>query len=139
MQQRGLRLRGPDPAPRTLAEAEAGPVEGDDPVIFGEEVEDAAQHEIPCHCPVAVQQHDHRSRAALYVMQPDPVDRDEFAFRRVAAFGPSRERVISQCGGCQHRRPEAENRTDLTAEALLGRAVGRARQRGWFVTCQPSI
>ncbi len=68
MQQCGLRLRGPDPAARTLAEAEAGPVEGDYPVIFGQEVEDAAQHEIPRHCPVAVQQHDDRPGAALDVM-----------------------------------------------------------------------
>ena len=111
VQQRGLRLRAPDPAARTLAEAEAGPVEGDDPVIFGEEVEDAAQHEIPRHCPVPVQQHDDRSGAAFDVMQANPVDRGEFALGRVPAFGPSREGMVGQRGGPQHRRPDAENLT----------------------------
>ena len=79
VQQRSLRLRRPDPAARPLAEAEAWPVEGDDPVIFGEEVDDAAQHEIPSHCPVPVQQHDDRPSTAFDVMQANPVDRGEFA------------------------------------------------------------
>ena len=73
MHQRSLRLRGPNPAARPLAEAEAWPVEGDDPVIFGEKVEDAAQHEIPRHCPVAVQQHDDRPGTAFDVMPADLV------------------------------------------------------------------
>ena len=99
VQQRGLRLRGPDPAVWTLAEPEAGPVEGDDPVIFGEEIEDAAQHEIAGHGPVAMQQHDGGARPAFDVMQANPVDRDEFALGRIPAFGPSGERVIGQRGG----------------------------------------
>ena len=99
MQQRSLRLRSPDPAARPLAEAEAWPVEGDDPVIFGEEVNDAAQHEIPSHRPVPVQQHDDRPSTAFDVMQANPVDRGEFALGRIPAFGPSREGVIGQRGG----------------------------------------
>ena len=49
--------------------------------------------------------------AAFDVMQADPVDRDEFALGRIPAFGPSRERVIGQRGGRQHRGAKAENPT----------------------------
>jgi hypothetical protein len=44
-------------------------------------------------------------------MQANPVNRDEFALRRIPAFGPSGERVIGQRGGYQHGRADAENPT----------------------------
>ena len=111
LQQGGLRIRCPDPAARPIAEAEAGPIEGDDPVIFAEQIEDPAQHEITGHCSVAVQQHDSGTGPALDVMEAHAVDRDEFALRRVPAFSPSRQGMIDQAHSRQHSRCPAENQT----------------------------
>jgi hypothetical protein len=80
-------------------------------VIFAEEIEDSAQHEITGHCSVAVQQYDNGTCPALDVMEADAVDGDEFALRRIPAFSPSRQGVIDQAHSRQHRRSTAQNQT----------------------------
>jgi hypothetical protein len=74
LQQGGLRIWRPDPPARTIAEAKPGAVEGDNPVLFAEQTEDPAQHEITGHCAVAVQQHDTGTSPALDIMEAHTVD-----------------------------------------------------------------
>ena len=104
LQQGGLRVGRPDPAARTIAEAKTGTVEGDNPVLFAEQIEDPAQHEIARHCAVAVQQHDTGTSPALDVVETDTVDGDELAPRGIFPFSPARQGIIDdaqrrQCGG----------------------------------------
>ena len=56
-------------------------------VILGGPVQQAAQFEIVGVEDIAVQQHQLRSLNALEVVQAQAVDVDEFAGRRIVAFG----------------------------------------------------
>jgi hypothetical protein len=72
-------------APRPLAVAVAGPVEGDDAVAQARLAHQAAQHEVLHHAAQAVQQHERRAFAGLDVVQPHAIDSDEAPERTVLA------------------------------------------------------
>src|SRR4051794_17713778 len=96
IQQLCLRVGAPDSPAGPLAEAETRPVEGDHPMILGEQIEEATQHEVTGDCSVAVEQDDNGSGSALDVMKTHSVDGEEFALRRMPPFRPARQREIDQ-------------------------------------------
>ena len=85
-------------------------------MIFGQDVEDAAQHEIPRHCPFAVQQHDDLPGTAFDVMQAD------LSTVMNSPSGGScsrlRARVLVNAAAASTAAPKPRTRPNFTAEAL---------------------
>src|SRR5215212_10718011 len=72
-----LRRGRPGPIPGSIRMAEAGPVDGDDPVAFRKLIDEAADHEVLGHGAVAMDQ-DHRTALALDdVVDPQTVHLDK--------------------------------------------------------------
>ena len=78
---------GPDPPPRSIRMAEAGPVNGDDPVAFRKLVNEAADHEVLSHRAVAMDQNHGTALAPGDVVDPHPIhlDKPAAAWRRVCS------------------------------------------------------
>src|SRR5512134_3152440 len=86
-QQRRLLLRRPHAIAGPCAVAEAGAIEGDHPMRFGEWSEDA-ECDVLEHAAVAMQQDYWRALAGVYVMQANAIHGDELPLRRMPALGP---------------------------------------------------
>src|SRR5690242_15586741 len=86
-QQLGLRRRRPGSPTRPVAVAEARTVEHDDAVSLCQAVDNAADLELLDHRAVAMQQNQRRALAAVEVVEPDAVELDEAAMRRMLALG----------------------------------------------------
>lgn len=82
-----LGVRRPNDRARPVTVAEAGPIEYDYPVFFGDQIEQSAGYEILNHAPVAVQQNYGVARSTFDVMKPHAVHVDEPARRRVLSLG----------------------------------------------------
>lgn len=79
-----LRCCRPGRAPRPLAVAKAGPVDGDGAKrALSGGVQDAADAHVFGHHAVAVQEYDGPPRPAFDVVEAKAIDCDELAFRRV--------------------------------------------------------
>src|SRR5215207_8706163 len=72
-----LRRRGPDPRSWSIRMAEPGPVEGDDPVTLGKLIDEAADHEVLGHGPVAVDQNHGTALAPGDVVDPHAIHHDK--------------------------------------------------------------
>jgi hypothetical protein len=68
-----LGVRRPNNAARPVAVTKAGPVEHDDAMILGDEIDEAAAFEVLDHAAVTVQEYDGIACAALDVMEPPAV------------------------------------------------------------------
>ena len=74
-----LRRGGPDPIPGSIRMAEAGPVDGDDPVAFRKLIDEAADHEVLGHGPVAMDQNHGTALAPGDVVDPHAIHHDKAA------------------------------------------------------------
>jgi hypothetical protein len=114
LDQFGLGIGRPHDAARTLAMAEAGAIENDDPVILGSEVDQTAGFEVLDHASVAMQKHHRVACAPFDVVKPDAVHLKESARRRIVTFRFLREMSIDDGGGSQscnrYRRGSNERR-----------------------------
>ena len=72
---------GPDPQPWSIRVAEAGPVNGKDPVVFRKLVQEAADHEVLSHGSVAMDQNHRATFATGDVVDPHPVHLNKAAQR----------------------------------------------------------
>jgi hypothetical protein len=88
VQQRRLLHRGPHPAARALAMAEARAVDDDDPVPFQQPLGQAAGVVVLAADRVAVDQQNGLALAAVGVVQADAIHRDEAALGRMPALRP---------------------------------------------------
>ena len=116
--QLGLAVRRPDHVAGPGAVPVSGTVEGDDPVFPGGAVEQAARLEVLDHAAVAMQQRQRRAGPPLDVMQPDAVDLQEPALRRVAPLGVLREPVVDQGRDGESRDPDDRGRGDRMLPAF---------------------
>src|SRR4249920_4025780 len=89
--------------------AKPGPVENDDPVVFCCEVNQTAGFEILDHAAIAVKKNQRFARAPLNVVQPNAVDVEESAGRRIVTL-----RFLRKMTSDQGHRGQ---RSDRTAEA----------------------
>ena len=83
----GLRGGRPDRAAGPLGIAVTWTVEGDDAVVFGCRLREAARHEVLEHAAVAVQEHQGGPLTDFSVVDLHAIDVDEAAGWRVVALG----------------------------------------------------
>ena len=100
----GLRSRRPLSTVRTVAVAHTRPVERDDPMTFGREVENATVRKILGGDDVAVQQDDGRPFTLFEVMEPDAVKVDEPTLGRVPPLHPRASYVETAVAVPRQRR-----------------------------------
>src|SRR5437763_16587441 len=79
----GLRRKSPCDLSRPLAMTESGSVKGKYAILLSQPINQAAAVEIFDHAAVAVQEDDHRSAAALDVVQPHSVNLKKASLGRV--------------------------------------------------------
>src|SRR5262249_13048875 len=110
-----LLVRGPYAAARTLAVAEARPIERDHAMPLGEPVDDAAHHEVLEPNGVPVQEHERRAAAAIDVVQTHAVHGHELADRRMRLL-----RLVRAALHPPRRRRERNGSDAAVDEALVG-------------------
>ena len=76
----------PNNVSRPIAVAVPRAIEYDDPVIFGSQFDQAARNEILDHAAVAMEKNQRSARAALHVVNPDPIHLKESSSRRIVAL-----------------------------------------------------
>ena len=104
--QLGLRRSRPEPAARAFGVAVAGTVDGDHAIGPRQTFDQAAEQVILDHGAVAVQQHHGLARAALHVMNSDPVHLDQATDRRMGVLRRAPAPVVEH-GGAPSARAAA--------------------------------
>ena len=99
--QLGLSIGRPDDVPWPAAVAESGPVDDDDPVVLGGQVDQSAGFEVLDHAAVAVQKHQRLAGTSFHVVKPDTVDFQELPGWRICVFCLLRKMTVEKCRRCE--------------------------------------